>query len=91
MNPAPKSTKPVIAPYFSFVRATWIACVVEWDRETGEFECLEGFQAFESYHEALEASRVLARTTEDAWAPDAERDAGAICPSSPAPRPVPTP
>lgn len=56
-----KPTKPVIAPYFSLVRATWIACAVEWDSETGEVRRLEGFQAFASYQEALEASRFLAR------------------------------
>lgn len=62
MKQEPKVTKPVVAPYFSLVRATWIACVVEWDSETGDFRRLEGFQAFASYHEALEASRFLARS-----------------------------
>jgi hypothetical protein len=61
MNEEPKPTKPIIAPYFSLVRATWMACVVEWDSETGQFQHLVGVQSFASYHEALEASRFLAR------------------------------
>ncbi len=61
MNEEPKSRKPVIAPYFSFTRATWMACVVEWDSETGKFRHRVGFQAFASYGEALEASRFLLR------------------------------
>ncbi len=63
MTEESKLTKPIIAPYFCLARATWIACVVEWDRETGEIRRLEGFQAFATYREAFEASRFLARSS----------------------------
>lgn len=62
MNEEPTPRKPVIALYFSLIRATWIACVLEWDRETGEVRRPEGFQAFATYAEALEASRFLAQS-----------------------------
>lgn len=61
MNEKPTPTKPMIAPYFFLTRATWMVCVVEWDRETGEFRHLVGVQSFASYCEALQASRFLAR------------------------------
>ncbi len=51
MTEESKLTKPIIAPYFCLARATWIACVVEWDRETGEIRRLEGFQAFATHRE----------------------------------------
>jgi hypothetical protein len=40
-----------------------MACVVEWDGETGEFRHLVGVQSFASYREALQAGRFLARLT----------------------------
>jgi hypothetical protein len=57
MNEERKPTKPIIAPYFFLARATWLACVSEWDSETSEFRHRIGFQAFASYSEAIEASR----------------------------------
>jgi hypothetical protein len=63
MNEDAIPTKPIIAPYFCLTRATWMACVVEWDSETGEFRHRIGFQTFASYREAIEASRFLARLT----------------------------
>ena len=61
MNEERKPTKPIIAPYFCLTRATWMACVVERDSETGEFRHLVGVQSFATYREALEASRILSR------------------------------
>lgn len=46
MSKEPTPTKPIITPYFSLTRATWMACVVEWDTETGEFRHLVGVQSF---------------------------------------------
>ena len=49
------------APYFSLVRAAWVSCAVTWDPDSGEFRRAEGLRGFESYRQALQASRFLAR------------------------------
>jgi hypothetical protein len=48
------------APYFSLARAAWLPCVATWDAATGEFRRVEGARGFETYREAVEASRFLA-------------------------------
>jgi hypothetical protein len=47
------------APYFCFYRRGWLPCVIAWYRETGRFARTEGPDAFATWHEAEEASRVL--------------------------------
>jgi hypothetical protein len=46
-----------IAPYLSVARTAWIPCAVIWDSNTGEFRRVEAPRGFESYREAIAASR----------------------------------
>lgn len=50
------------APYFSLARRAWIPCVARSDVETGEFIRTEGPSGFQTWQEAKEASRFLARS-----------------------------
>jgi hypothetical protein len=52
-------TKPMVAPYFSLARALWIPAALAWDAQTGEYRRVEGPRGFETYREAVEASRFL--------------------------------
>jgi hypothetical protein len=49
------------APYFSLARARWIPAVLTWHAATGALWRVEGAQGFESYQEAAQVSRFLAR------------------------------
>ena len=48
------------APLFSLARAAWIPYALTWAPETGEFRGVEGPRGFDTYREAVEASRFLA-------------------------------
>ena len=50
---------PIAAPFFSLTRAAWIPYVYAWETVTGEFRGVEGPHGFETYREAVEASRFL--------------------------------
>jgi hypothetical protein len=49
----------VAAPYFSLAVGEWIPYAFTWDPETGEFRGVEGPRGFDTYREAVEASRFL--------------------------------
>ena len=47
------------APYFCLARAAWVPYILAWDPETGEIRGVEGPCGFDTYREAVEASRFL--------------------------------
>jgi hypothetical protein len=58
MSP-PDDVPMTAAPFFSLARAAWIPYALTWDTESGDFRGVEGPRGFDTYREAVEASRFL--------------------------------
>ena len=50
---------PTPAPYFCLALAAWVPYALTWDPETGAMRGVEGPRGFDTYREAVEASRFL--------------------------------
>ena len=61
----PRSAGSTIASFFPLARSRWITYACTWDAETGALRGVEGPRGFDTYREAVEASRFLTVLTCD--------------------------